>query len=75
MEETVVTPYGELTKEALLKLKSQLEKQFADIKAKGLNLDMSRGKPSIEQLNLSMEMMDVLKSDSDLICEEGVDCR
>ena len=36
---------------------------------------MSRGKPSTEQLNLSMEMMDVLKSDSDLVCEEGVDCR
>ena len=38
-------------------------------------MDMSRGKPSTEQLNLSMGMMDVLTSDSDLVCEEGVDCR
>ena len=67
--------YSELSKEELSELRAELEKQFTEEKAKGLSLDMSRGKPSAEQLNLSMEMMDVLKSDSDLICEEGVDCR
>ena len=36
---------------------------------------MSRGKPSKAQLDLSMGMMDVLTSDSDLVCSEGVDCR
>ena len=36
---------------------------------------MSRGKPSAEQLNLSMGMMDVLNSKADLNCEDGVDCR
>ena len=40
-----------------------------------LNLDMSRGKPSVEQLDLSMGLMDVLSSDSDLACEDGTDCR
>ena len=70
-----VATYEELSKEELLELKSDLEAQFNEIKAKGLKLDMSRGKPSAEQLNLSMEMMDVLNSDSDLVCEEGVDCR
>lgn len=68
-------PYEELSKEELLEIKSDLDAQFEAIKAKGLNLDMSRGKPSTEQLNLSMEMMDVLTSESDLVCEEGVDCR
>ena len=68
-------PYKELSKEELLEIKSDLDAQFEAIKAKGLNLDMSRGKPSTEQLNLSMEMMDVLTSESDLVCEEGVDCR
>lgn len=67
--------YEELSKEELLQLKSELETQFDEVKAKNLKLDMSRGKPSTEQLNLSMDMMDVLKSDSDLVCEEGVDCR
>ena len=70
-----MTPYRELSKEQLQAMKADLEQQFEEVKAKGLNLDMSRGKPSTEQLNLSMEMMDVLKSDSNLVCEEGVDCR
>lgn len=36
---------------------------------------MSRGKPSIDQLDLSMGMLDVLTSDMDLTCEDGTDCR
>ena len=70
-----MTEYKDLTKEELLALKADLEKEFKKIKAKNLHLDMSRGKPSTEQLNLSMDMMDVLNSHSDLRCEEGVDCR
>ena len=58
--------YSDMTKEELLTLKAQLEKEFADIKAQGLTLDMSRGKPSAAQLDLSMEMMSVLNSDSNL---------
>ena len=70
-----MTAYKDLSKEELLELKNGLEAQFAEIKAKGLKLDMSRGKPSTEQLNLSMGMMDVLNSSADLTCEDGVDCR
>ena len=70
-----MTAYKDLSREELLELKSGLEARFTEIKAKGLKLDMSRGKPSAEQLNLSMEMMDVLNSSADLICEDGVDCR
>lgn len=40
-----------------------------------LNLNMARGKPCKEQLDLSMPMMDVLNSEADLNCEDGVDCR
>ncbi len=56
-------------------MKKELTRKFEEVKAKGLKLDMSSGKPSTEQLNLSMGMMDVLTSSSDLVCEEGVDCR
>ena len=70
-----MTAYKDLSREELLELKSGLEAQFEEVKAKGLKLDMSRGKPSAEQLNLSMGMMDVLNSGADLICEDGVDCR
>ncbi len=66
--------YLEMSQAELLTQKESLEKEFAAIKAKNLSLDMSRGKPSAEQLNISMEMMDVLSSESELVCE-GVDCR
>ena len=39
-------PYSQLSKEELTALKEELEKQFEDVKGKGLKLDMSRGKPS-----------------------------
>ncbi len=68
--------YTEMNHEELLALKKKSwTKEFEEIKAQGLALDMSRGKPSNAQLELSMEMMDVLKGDSDLKCETGVDCR
>ncbi|GCA68461.1 putative aminotransferase [Mediterraneibacter butyricigenes] len=70
-----MTAYKDMTKEELSGVKEELERQFQEVKAKGLKLDMSRGKPSTEQLDLSMGMMDVLTSKSDLKCTEGVDCR
>ena len=70
-----MTAYKDLSVEELLSLKKELEAKFAEIKAKNLKLDMSRGKPSKAQLDLSMGMMDVLNSDENLTCTEGVDCR
>ena len=70
-----MTAYKDLSKEELLELHDSLSKEFDAIKEKGLKLDMSRGKPSQAQLDLSMGMMDVLSSESNLFCAEGVDCR
>ena len=67
--------YSEMSREELLGLKKDLEKQFEEIKAQGLALDMSRGKPGTDQLDLSMGMMDVLAGGAELKCETGVDCR
>ncbi|MCI8280214.1 MAG: aminotransferase [Lachnospiraceae bacterium] len=67
--------YQEMTKEELLQEKAKLESAYKKFQRSGLQLDMSRGKPSQEQLDLSMGMMDVLNSDTDLKCEEGIDCR
>ena len=58
--------YASMSREELLSLKDELDKEFQGYKEKGLKLDMSRGKPSIAQLNLSMGMMDVLNSTTDL---------
>ena len=70
-----MTGYAQRTKEELQQLKKELEKQYEDAKGKGLKLDMSRGKPSAAQLDLSMGIMDVLTSESVLKTEAGLDCR
>lgn len=70
-----MTAYKDLSKDELVRKKAELEIEFQKVKAKNLRLDMSRGKPSKAQLDLSMGMMDVLNSETDLRCEEGVDCR
>ena len=67
--------YTELTKEELLALKKELEAKYKEYQAKDLKLNMARGKPCVEQLNLSMGMMNVLNGDSDLTCDDGTDCR
>ena len=68
-------PYIEMTDEELNEELVQLKKEYKKIQALGLHLDMSRGKPCKDQLDLSMAMMDVLNSDSDLTCDDGTDCR
>ncbi|MDE6031164.1 MAG: aminotransferase class I/II-fold pyridoxal phosphate-dependent enzyme [Oscillospiraceae bacterium] len=65
--------YTEMNKEQLAAEKARLEQQFGDYKAKGLKLDMSRGKPSPDQLDLSMEMMD--HYGNEYVSENGTDCR
>jgi len=67
--------YQELSKEELLSMKTGLEKEYEDVKGKGLKLDMSRGKPSIAQLDLARGFFDVLTSESDMKDESGVDVR
>ena len=67
--------YTEMTKEELMQEKTALEAEYEKIKNLGLSLDMSRGKPGADQLDLSLPMLDVLKSDSDMKSESGLDVR
>jgi hypothetical protein len=66
--------YINMTKEELVALREELQANYEDIKKLGLDLDMSRGKPCKDQLDLSMPMMKTL-SGKVLTCEQGVDCR
>lgn len=67
--------YKDLSKEELSNLKDSLTKKYDEYKAEGLKLDMSRGKPSTAQLNLSNDLNDVLNSSSDYKSENGLDVR
>lgn len=66
---------NKLNKDELESLKSELLKKYNDYKNLNLKLDMSRGKPCKEQLDLSMDSLSILNENSNLICEDGTDCR
>ena len=50
-----------------------LKAEVAEVKAKGLALDMARGKPSPSQVDISRPMLDILNADADLH-DGNVDC-
>ena len=52
-----MSKYKMMSKQELLSEQEALLKRFEEYKAMGLKLDMSRGKPSKEQLDLSMDML------------------
>ena len=68
-------PYAEMTREELLAELEPLKKQYLHFQEMELQLDMSRGKPCREQLDISMGMMDALYSEADLSAEDGTDVR
>ena len=70
-----IMQYNDMSKEELLALKESLNKEYAEAKAKGLVLDMSRGKPSAKQLDVSLGLLDTINSSSDLKTLDGTDCR
>ena len=67
--------YKDLSREELRQLHAQLSKEYADAKEKGLKLDMSRGKPSVIQLDMGMDIFDVLNAYSDMRNIDKVDVR
>ncbi len=67
--------YKEMSREELLALKGKLNAQYQEAKAKGLKLDMSRGKPSPSQLDMELDFLDVIDSSSNFKTQTGIDCR
>ena len=67
--------YQEMTREELQAQREQLEQAYARLQAKGLKLNMARGKPGADQLELSLPMLDALNSGSDCHDTSGLDCR
>lgn len=67
--------YSEMDKQALEAEKQKCLERLSKYSKDDISLDLSRGKPSKEQLELSMKMLDVLDHHSLLDSESGQDCR
>ena len=67
--------YQELSREELMNLQDELRRAFDIVKEKGLKLDMSRGKPSVAQLEMGMGLLDALDSKSCMKTAAGLDTR
>ena len=67
--------YKNMSKEELTALKAELEKAYEDAKGKGLKLNMARGLPSAEQLDMEADFFNTLNPMSEFHSEAGVDCR
>ena len=67
--------YAQFSQQQLEEELARLNEEYAAFKARDLKLNMARGKPSSEQLELSRPVLDVLNSQSDLSSDDGTDCR
>lgn len=67
--------FTRLPKTELEKKKDELEKNYRSFQAKKLSLNMARGNPGLDQLQLSNPMLNILNSDSELHASTGQDCR
>jgi DNA-binding transcriptional MocR family regulator len=67
--------YKDMSREELTKLQVELKAQYDKLKDEGIKLDMSRGKPGADQLDLSLPIFDILDSSSSFKGADGVDLR
>ena len=67
--------YSDFTKEELAAELNALLEKYNEYKARGLKLDLSRGKPNAEQLDITLPLLLELKDKSACFNESGFDCR
>ncbi len=67
--------FSQMNRAEQLALLQELRTEYEKEKAKGLSLDLSRGKPSPDQLDLMNDLFDSMDSSVDCYTEDGVDCR
>lgn len=70
-----MTDFFSMSDEELKAQKESLTKEYDAFKAKKLNLNMSRGKPGTEQLDISEKMLDIISSETECKTRDGLDCR
>ena len=67
--------YAEMNAEQLLAEKQAAQAAYTEMKKLNLKLDMSRGKPAVDQLDLSRALLSLPGQDDGCLLENGVDCR
>ena len=67
--------YNSLTAAELVKEFDQVKARYNEFKSRSMALDMSRGKPGPEQLDISSEVFDSIAGDFGYKNATGVDCR
>lgn len=70
-----MTSYLKMTKEELVKEFEAVKQEYARLALLGLNLDMSRGKPGADQMDLSKRIFDLVGNNLGFKNKDGVDCR
>nr|MBQ4319389.1 aminotransferase class I/II-fold pyridoxal phosphate-dependent enzyme [Clostridia bacterium] len=67
--------YTEMSAAELKEEYSALCEKYEELKSKGYKLDMSRGKPGAQQLDITRDMLGILEYPGECIAEDGTDCR
>ena len=67
--------YTQMTREALAAEKATMQAAYEAFAARGMKLDLSRGKPGADQLDIMTGMLDCLCDTADCKTEDGFDCR
>lgn len=70
-----VKTYEQMSREELEIEQARLKAEYESFKARGLKLDLSRGKPSHKQLDMMTGMLDCLHTTEDCQSAGGFDCR
>ncbi len=66
--------YSSMSREELQAELNSVKSEYDSLRAQGLSIDMSRGKPGSDQLDISDGMLKVFE-DGDFKCESGIDVR
>ena len=74
-EVDLMKQYLEMTAEELKAELEKVEKEYKEWKGRGLTLDMSRGKPGPDQMDVSNILFGMIKGDEDFRNASGIDCR
>ena len=67
--------YTSMSKEELLAQKELLLKEYDEFAKQNLNINMTRGKPCKEQLDITEKMLSVMSKNEDCFTDKGFDCR